>query len=127
MMFHFVQSEKSANWCRCFYVCENYWILWRVLVCVVRNVSLLHLRCALIFSVSYVIPLCPYFLKRFCALLDCFFMPKPSLFTLLFVAGFPWCHFLGLRDFPLQILLLVVVRAFFMHPFGNDNLVCGVC
>ena len=70
---------------------------------------------------------CLIFLQWFWALLVWFFRPKPSLFAFLFVAGLPWCHFLGLRNFPSQILLLVVIRVFSMHPFGNDNLVCGVC
>ena len=65
VLFYFFLHKKWANWLRCFCDCENYCILGSVFGCVVRNVLLLHLLCASIFSISCTITLLPYFLQCF--------------------------------------------------------------
>ena len=62
VMFYLFLPKKSANWWCCFCACENYCILWRVILCAVRNFLLLYLFCALIFSVVCIIASLPYFL-----------------------------------------------------------------
>ena len=72
------------------------------LTCVVRNFGLIYLLHALVFIISCAIPLSPYFLKHFCALLDCFCGANSSLLQVLSCAGLSRCHLLVFLNFPLQ-------------------------
>ena len=118
----FFLPEKSSNWWRCFCDCENYCILWSVFRCVVRNFLLIYLLCDLIFGIPCAIPWSPYFLKRFCALLDCFFGANSSLIQVLPCADLSRSHLLVFHNFSLSYFASVCDPGFFYTSFRSRQL-----
>lgn len=121
-----ILHKKLRNEWRCFCACVNCCILWRATRSAVRNFLCVHLSRVLIFRITCVILLLPYFCSAFVYCLFDFLNQIPCFcgFCFLWVclSATSWVFAI----LPCYVLLLFVFRTFCIHYFDYDNSFCGV-